>query len=270
MVHKQKYTCAKHLVVVIRGMTKNSWGLRAWIMLKVVLAVSVTVLAWLGSFFFAKQSDVLDLMKSHRADFVSLSFGSASLALFALSVLIAILGIFGWQAIHVYVQERVEVATREKIKIVESELRGRALSIQGYLLGDMSIDRKTLAIKDSERLDEAVELCAQGFDILEEVGGSVRFMSMNNLIYYSCVRDVKSRNSERGELLGLARQLQKEAWKYQSANLLSTACRAVLQYGDDKAEKERSRDILRQLMAGQVRSSDKERAEAKVHLDLFA
>jgi hypothetical protein len=250
-------------------MTKNDWGLKAWVILKIVLAVSVTVLAWLGSLFFANQSNVLALMKNHPADFVTLSFGAASLALFALSILIAILGIFGWQAIHAYVQERVETATKEKIKIVESELRGRALSIQGYLLGDMSIDRKTLMVKDPERLDEAVELCVQGFDVLDEVGGPVRFMGMNNLVYYSCVRDGKSQNAKGSELLELARQLQKAAWKYQSANLLLTACRAVLQYGDDEKEKEDYRKILRHLIDGRVRAKDREKAEAQVHLELF-
>lgn len=229
--------------------------------LRVVLAISAIVVMWSGSYYFVK----LAVPLKSQVDMSTLLFGASSLALFILSITIAIVAAIGFPYIMSELRKAAEEEARKVTKPLSGELKGRVLASQGYLIGEASVEPDLIQPKDRERLDEAIRLCQQGYLLLKDVGGPAEFMVLNNLVFYACVSNDKSR---RDFLLTSARRLIEEGQKHDSVHLQLTAYRAILQFGRDDEEKRRAYDAL---LAISIKKgvSDKERKEAKRYMASF-
>ncbi|HWN42397.1 MAG TPA: hypothetical protein VNW71_09250 [Thermoanaerobaculia bacterium] len=240
------------------------------ILLKII---GFILLTWIAAFAIVETSDIADL---GTTDLISIMFGAASLALFVFSIFIALLAIVGWQAVKDIIEERVEAATQERVKLLkaetttrvetlENELRGRAFSAMGYLLAEMSLSQKEpFEVVDRDRLSEALVLCEKGYNFLRRVGPGPEFMSLNNFVHYSLIYDDVERT---GFLLEQARRLKVGAQEHNVGHVLMTACGAILRYGKEPNEISEAREILEGITQN-TNYSDKKRREAKFYLDL--
>lgn len=225
-----------------------------------LFVLSFVVLIWAAAFFLVSHSDIGDI--DGWPDLATLLFGASSVAIFILSFFVAVLAIFGWQTIQDNIRDRVASVTQEKIEHLANEMRGRIFSGLGYMVGEMSLDPKTLSSSDLERLSSAIELCRQGYAILKKVEGPVEYMGLNNLVFYSSLSEDEV---EKVNLLDYARDLLAEAKKYGAVDLQLTACKVILERSEDEDEK---REAVRLL--GAIRQSEKVsmrgRREAEIYL----
>jgi hypothetical protein len=165
----------------------------------------------------------------------SLLFGASSLALFIFSILIGVVGIIGYQTIRNGIRGDIEASTNERINSVERELRGRVLSVIGFMIGALRSNPAQL-IQDEESKDflsDAVWYCQQGYDILHENKARGRLMALNNLVYFSSMYGEDIRPEE---LLRYARELKQVGQKYKNPPAFLTYCRVVLQCSSDPEE----------------------------------
>ncbi len=239
---------------------------RLWLFLRAIPTVSLVVLTWVVSIFLASRISLKDLGVSGQpelADLAAVLFGAASIALFALSILIALLAIFGWQAIQANLRESVERATSAKAELLESELRGRVFSVLGYTVGEICHSPDQIKATDPRRLRTAVQLCEQGHALLQKVGGPGEAMALNNLVFYASLLGDDARQDF---LLRNARRLREEAQKHHAVNLQLTYCRVVLQLkGSRPDEKKEARELLTAILESPGTSADEKR-EAKLCL----
>jgi hypothetical protein len=173
------------------------------------------------------------------SDLITTLFGASSVALVVLSLIIAVMAVFGWQTIKDTINQKVESSTQlrlketqERLDKLENELKGRVISVLGHALGLISTDPKRKEPLDRDRLWEAVRHCQIGYEMLEKSEEKTYVMALNNLVYYSAVHgDASKRNF----LLENARRLREwgEA-RHGATNLLLTFCRAVLRFCDTK------------------------------------
>lgn len=229
--------------------------------LKVAFAISAIIVMWSGSYYFVKMAAPLE----SKVDISTLLFGASSLALFILSITIAIVAAIGFPYIMSELRKAAEEEARKVTKPLSGELKGRVLASQGYLIGEASVEPDLIEPKDRERLDEAIRLCQQGYNLLKDVGGPAESMVLNNLVFYSCVYGDRSR---RDFLLTSARRLMEEGQRHDSVNLQLTACRAILQFGRDAEEKEKAYEALLDISIKKG-VADKERKEAKRYMASF-
>jgi|GEM_PF-3589355 len=224
-------------------------------------------------------------------DMASALLTAASLALFVFSIFIALLAIFGWQTVVSVVRDTAKTAASravsvamkqaqaeiEKIKPMaeariklENELRGRTLTILGFIIGESSLNPETKSPDDErarENLAEAIHLCEQGYGYLKSVGGAAEYMGLNNLVFYSCAYGV-SGDDCRVALVKQARELMEVGEEHAASNLLLTYSRTILEHGTDPKEKDRARSKLRELVAG-GKLSGRESREASIYLGRF-
>jgi hypothetical protein len=233
--------------------------------LPLVRNISLIILSWSLSVFLvahSKPARVVDI-----SELTTLLFGAASIALFLLSIAIGAFAFFGWQHVSQFIRDAAKSATDSKIKILENELRGRVYSVLGHLVGEMGLD-PTLKAKDREdKLDEAVANCRLGYELLKKVGGSVEFMGLNNLIYYSCAHETAL---NQGFVLAQARRLQEEAQNHSGpgpSNVLLTACRAILKYSIDPEERRQARNTVTRLLGTNI--PERMKKEAQLCLQQF-
>ena len=250
---------------------KDVWIRRSgvwWRWLQIIVGCAVIILVSIASFYLSvKARKVTPPVGSLELTQVLLA--TASLALFVFSILIAIFAaFFGWKTIQGIVNEMVASSMHSKVNLLESELRGRVISVMGHLIGEMSINQNSLEPLDKERLREAVSHCQQGYEYLKRVGGPAEFVGLNNLIYYSCISEDGKRKDF---LLEQARSMKKECEAHDlteaNENLLLTAYRAILQYSSSDDEKRRVRSVLREIAASS--NSVRHRREAGIHLLRF-
>ena len=97
-------------------------------------------------------------------DMVTLLYGSASVALIIISILAAVLALFGWKALEDKIVESVQKATAERLDALENELRGRVAAIQGYLIGENSLSADALRVENPVRLREAISYCETAYE----------------------------------------------------------------------------------------------------------
>jgi len=157
------------------------------------------------------------------------------------------------------IQKKVD-ALEAKSFAVSHEMEGRMLASMGYVLGEISIRPDSLEVVDPDRLKEAIALLQESYGKLREVGGPAEYMALNNLVFYSSFLEDSSR---RDFLLVAARKLLEVGLLHNTKNLLLTACRVLLQFGNTK-EKRRARKILGELLQGSL--SAKERREVELYL----
>lgn len=234
-----------------------------------ILVAAITAAIWTFS------ADILDRHSEKGAgvdlgDLATTLFGAASVALFVFSILIALLAVFGWKTLQSIIDEQVEKETSKRVRSLEFEIRGRVLSIQGHVIGEMSLPSDTLFPKDTynkDRLLEALDLCEQGYEYLKEVGGGASLLGLNNLVFYSCACGCEHKRSS---LLKQANILKLAGQERNSADLLITSCRAILQYRGSEEEQTEAREILRALLNGAIPDiSEKQRKEASLYLTSF-
>jgi len=231
-----------------------------WRVLKLAALLGISAFTWVGSFYLVRYSKI---NYENKEELSTLLFGASSLALVVFSLFIAISAIFGWQAIKEIIRDKVEAAMNAKTKALEYEIKGRTLSILGYMLGEMSLD-PNLRVQDWERLKEANQFCQMGYDYLSQVGGPSEFMALNNLVYYSSLEDDQSRSEF---LVEKARLLKKRGQKYNAMNLLLTGCGVMLRFGTDEKERNQARRTIEAIVSkGEL--SAKQRKEAKYYLGL--
>ncbi|MFL6201200.1 MAG: hypothetical protein ACJ76J_18675 [Thermoanaerobaculia bacterium] len=236
-----------------------------------VTAVSINGLIWVLTILLVRSQ--WPSPTQSWAETSAILFGAASVALFVFSILIAMLAILGWKTAQAIIEERVKTETDKRVEDVTRELRGRALVTQGYLFGEMSIPpgKTEPAGEDGRnRLAEAVRMSNEGYEFLKGITGA-EFMALNNVVYYSCaLRDPNS-----NVILKQARRLKFAAEGHPesegSAELLLTACRAILQYSLISRERQRAREILESLRDGKMPgASEKRRKEADLYLTSFS
>jgi hypothetical protein len=192
-------------------------------------------------------------------DLVTLLYGAASVTLIIVSILAAVLALFGWKALEDKVIESVEKATAKRIDSLENELRGRAAAIQGYLIGENSLTPDALGVTTPVRLAEAISYCEKAYENLKKVGGPAEYLPLNNLVFYHCLLGTTSR---RGYLLESARKLRSTGEEHDAPNLQLTYCRAVLQLGTDEKERREACKMVSALLS-HPRLTEKEKREAQ-------
>ncbi|HEX3525886.1 MAG TPA: hypothetical protein VH988_02365 [Thermoanaerobaculia bacterium] len=259
--------------------------------LQYLLAVVLVLVVWSISVYMIVSAE-FEKVK----DVVTVFFGASSLALFIFSIFIAFFAVIGWQSLSEYVRgiavkeanstlesklkekidarvgqlevDRIEPMVKARLKL-ESEMRGRAMTILGYMIGEASLspDSKSPGSeRDRENLAEAVGLCEQGYEVLRGVGGSLEYMALNNLVFYLSAYGPDS--SGRKILIEQARLLSKVAETHQARNLLLTAYRAILEHGTDPVEKLEAAGRLRALLK-EGKLTARESREARIYLERF-
>ncbi len=205
--------------------------------LKILLVAGVVALVWSGAVYVIMAALRLKVPQNQLpsiGDLATLLFGAASLALFVFSILIGGVAIIGYQTLREGARMDIEAAMRDRIDMLERELRGRVLSVIGFMIGTLHSTPDSLK-QDEHRdfLSEAVWYCQRGYDMLKDLKakGQGRYMAMNNLVYYSCMLGDDLR---REELLAQSRELKTIGQHHGHPPALLTYCRAVLQYGSEK------------------------------------
>jgi hypothetical protein len=250
--------------------SKNPQKLPRWIL--VAALFSFLVLMWIMSIYFVSVISIPRQGLFRGMDFNSLAsllFGAASVALFLLSIFIAIVALIGWGGLLGTMRKNAQDAAKEEVGSLQNELRGRALMTMGYLIGEMNVDPfklRPMSQDSRDNLAEAVSLCEQAFNLLKKDEGSpAAYMALNNFVFYSCLSGEESRH---GFLLEKAGDLRRVGQEHGAPKLLLTSCRVILELGTDAAEKREACKILRAL-AGKSQISEKERKEARLYIDEF-
>jgi hypothetical protein len=228
-----------------------------------VFSIGVVVLIWSVSYHIVRHARPEKVSTS--PELATLLFGASAIALFIFSLVVVALALVGWKSLLIAVREEATTTVKEELASMRNELRGRSLSILGYMLGEMNTRSDSLEPADKDGIAEAVRLCQQGYDFLKKLGGAPEFMSLNNLIYYSCVEGDRSRSDF---ILKSARRLMDAGQEHDVANLQLTACRAILQYGTDREERQRAHELLAEL-ANKRNIPTRERREARFYMDSF-
>ncbi len=229
--------------------------------LSVLLLGGLVALSWALAWHFmvvtpepkGPKGEVLGL-----GDRSAILFGTSTVALVLISLVIGGVAFFGWQTIKDSIRRDVESSTRNRLEQMEIELRGRSSALLGYTIGETSVDADYLHATNPERLREAKTLCQQGYNRLRKVGGAGEVMALNNLLMYSSILGDTSR---RGYYLKRARQLRKAGEDLDKPHLLLTYCRIVLYFGLDPAEKDEACAIVQAVRAKEG-LQEKERREA--------
>lgn len=154
----------------------------------------------------------------------------------------------------------------KKVQLLTYEMKGRIFAMSGRLLADASTDPiDPLKVRDSEKLNEAVALCQEGYELLDKIPGSAKFMALNNFIFYACILNDISR---RHFLLEKARLLLGVGEEHDKPNLILTACGAIIQFSSNSEENEHAARAIFEL-AKSSRLSMKQRGEAVIYLERF-
>jgi hypothetical protein len=230
-----------------------------WI--RLAFLVAFVVLLWFDCYSLSERFSAATRAPSATGrppETSSVLFNAASLSLFSISVFIAVLAIFGWGAIEETIRAAVKSETAERLKALEDELRGRALALGGFVMGEISVSDDYLSVTSAERLKNAVNGCTQGYELLKSVEGAGQYMALNNLLTYSCILGEKAR---RGFLLEGARKLRKVGEEHDVPNLLLTSCRTILTFSLDPQEKDDACRMIPDLQAD-PRLNPKEKREA--------
>jgi hypothetical protein len=203
--------------------------------LRVLIMIGAVLVLWASAYYIVIQSlrlgipaDKLPVM----GEFATLLFGSASLALFIFSILIGLIGLIGYQTIRKGVRKDIQTATYGRIDTLEEELRGRVLTVIGFMIGSLRSDPLKLKQGDESKgfLSEAVWYCQKGYDTLKNSKAKGQSMALNNLVYYT---SLYGEGFNREQLLAQAKALKLVGQKYKSPPSLLTYCRVVLQSGSN-------------------------------------
>lgn len=169
-----------------------------------------------------------------------------------------------------FLEKKIEHQAEESKTVIERRLQlldGRAMAISGYVMAEASREPgNPMEPSNKDRLERAVSLLQESYDLLGKVGGPAEMMALNNLVYYSAILNDRARSDF---LLSKARLLFQVGQERDSVNLLLTACMAILHFGDDLDEKKRAREVLRAIER-RSRTTNIEQREASFYLEYFS
>lgn len=228
-----------------------------WTFIVAIWAISFCLVMW------ALQGGLPENKLPSIGDMATLLFGASSLALLLFSFVISAIAILGWQSIKEEIRKSIEITTHARISLVERELRGRVLTVIGFMIGAQHSDPDKLEQdKHKSFLSEAVWYLQKGYDILKGTEGRGRYMALNNLVYYTCLYgdDLK-----RDWLLKQARDLKDLGQELNWPVALLTYCRVICQLSTSETE---LRDAHSIALATEKRDlTDLQKKEAKFYVD---
>lgn len=225
--------------------------------LNLTLIFSFIALVLVTSAYLAKPG--IEMLKSQEpADLATIFFGASSISLMVFAILVALLVVSGWQSIKQVNQEHAEK--------VEAASRGRSFANLGYLIGESSITSDSLSPTDRERLEEAIDYCRRGYELLKNTGSPDEFTVLNNLLVYSCVLHD---GSKRHSILEGARRLRAFADEHDSPNLLLTYVRTIIEFSLEPTEIAEACSILVKARVD-PRLNAKQKREAEYFASLCA
>ncbi|MFL6262642.1 MAG: hypothetical protein ACJ76Y_23330 [Thermoanaerobaculia bacterium] len=229
---------------------------------KFYLAVMLVLILLVGFSAFCIANYVEIPKTGNFGDLATVLFGAASLALFIISIFLALLAFFGWKSLQEHIYASAEKAANSRIEPLEKELRGRLFYTLGFAIGELSIEHTPEKVKSRERLAEAILNCQRGYSLLEGTGTPAEYAALNNLVYYSCLAGDTTRG---GFILEKARLLLEAGVKHNSQDLMLTYVRAVIEFGDRLSEIIEARNIAQGIL-NNPRSIEQQRVEAKQYL----
>jgi hypothetical protein len=234
---------------------KSSWTRVTRDIFKVLFAMSGVALIWAAALFLVRS---VNLEGRDTTELAALLFGASSLALFMMSLIIALVAVFGWQSLIDFYRAIALEAVKSSNEPLRKEISGQVYMQYGHVLGDLSLDPETFQPVNRDRLSEAIHMCQKGYDIAKEVGGPLEAIALNNLVFYSTIAG----DRVRGEfLLKGARRLMELGQEHNTLMLQLTACRAILQYSGDRDEQRRAYELMSEISQNR-RATDRERKEA--------
>jgi uncharacterized protein (DUF1778 family) len=234
--------------------------------LQIVSLLGVIFLIWAWAYKIFIQACSIPIQNLDQGSFFTVLFGASSIALFILSLLVALFAILGWQSLKEHIKKRVKDAIQRRTTKLENELRGRVLTALGYAVGEMGLNPDSLIPNDKEKLAEAVALCRQALDFLKRVGGPAEITGLNNFVYYSCALSASGDRSNEKFMIEQAHRLRDVGQEHDVVRLQLTACRVFLQYGDNPQEKKDAQEILKNLADRKDKISEGERREVNLYL----
>ncbi len=191
-------------------------------------------------------------------DLPAILFASGQVSLFVITIFIGILTLFGFAYFERKIEEAVKVETAKRLATLENEMRGRSFAIQGYVIGENSVNEDFTAPTNEERLREAILYCDQAYNFLKGTGLAAEFLALNNFLGYSCALQDKSR---RGYIVACAHRLREAADEHDSPNLLLTYARTILEFSLDPHEVDQACDALDDVKTS-PQLNDKQKREA--------
>jgi hypothetical protein len=229
----------------LSGVAALLWSFSIWIMVHILRGPIPPVRATLTS-----------------VDFESLVFGASSVALIIYSVMIGIVAFFGYDSLKRNTADEVQAALRDKMDMLDKELRGRVALVTGLILGIIhsTPDEQT----EEERrgyLAEGVTHCEQAYKDLSQVNIDTQYTALNNLVYYSCALGA---GYKREFLLDKAEELRVFSQKIGWIEGLLTYCRAILDLSEDPQKIESAYRIASGL--GNDNLTERQRNEATTYV----
>ena len=224
--------------------------------------VFIVSLLWFSSFLYVKNSYVCAEPVGNLSDVL---FGASSVALSLVTLIIAVVALFGWQ----FVGKSLEKVSQETASL-GNEYKGRMMSALGYFVGEVNKAEDSIGARDEHKMKEAVDLCQKGYEFLSATEGPGRFMALNNLVYYLCVYGKTDGKADyrRDFILSSADELMRMGQKKDSINLQLTACRAMVQYPIDVKKAIYAYELLGKIKLNPA-ASELEKKEAAQYLEAF-
>jgi hypothetical protein len=234
---------------------------------QLIVLVMVILLVWAFSLWVVTLALSTPVQKLDLANVFTVLFGASSIALFILSLLVALVAIIGWQSLKDHIKQGVseEVAgVKEEMKktteSLENEVRGRVWTVLAYDMAQASLDPETLEPSNRQKLEDAVRMFETASQYLQHLSESTRIMGLNNILYYSCALGLRGQEHR---FLKQARTLRDLGQEHKSINLQLTACRVFLQYSTDSRERKEAVRLLEAILSQEnISSADKKEAQA--------
>jgi len=194
------------------------------------------------------------------ADRATLLFGTATVALVLVTLLIGIIAIIEWQRLKRTFQQAID----EKLTNLDTRTEGRLSSLLGFALGDLSTEPDQLEATNRNRLAYAVSYCQAGYDLLKKAEEERKptLQALNNLVYYSCIYGEPWKSKY---LLQQARLLLEAGSEFGSLDFLLTYCRAILRYGEDRKEIDNAISVAESVLSSN-KLTDNQKREARFYL----
>lgn len=241
---------------------------------KIVLLLGAVALIWSSSYWIFVLASTTRIVPADAGSLATTLFGSSSIALFILSFLVALVGAFGLQSYKAFrekISKDIE-KMHEGLENARNEMRGRAETVLGYALGEMSLETGTFSAGDKDRLEQAVAQCREGHKHLQKlgIGSAPEVLGLNNLLFYTCIlHEGKSDKGDEDYILKEARRLRDAGEQHDSVMLKLTASRLFLEYGATSEEKNKAHVTLRVLAERMSGASERERKEARFYINKY-
>lgn len=201
-------------------------------------------------------------------DVTGLLFGAASVAMFVLSFLVAIVAIFGWQELRRTVVERVAEEARAGQEDIEHQINSRVHAGLALILGRTCREERGLEVKRGDLVDAAIKHCRLSIAEFRKTKrmSEERFAVVrNNLAFYLAIRGAAA---DASYALQLADELGEWAANYEGHEGSLTLCLVALRYSTEGAKREDVRKVLRQIRDDPA-ASQHEKKEAEEILASF-